>query len=110
MVKVAFSLSFIGILLCLSICSIHAQEEPFKKWCISQIQTSDSKLQQVLDDVCARISCKEILPGGSCYTPNNYKNHGSYAIDLDYRVNNVCDQSYATFTANDPSYATCVFP
>ena len=78
------------------------QEEPFKKWCISQSYTPDSKLQQVLDNVCARMNCKEILPGGSCYTPNNYMNHGSYAIDLDYRVNNVCDQTYAKFTAKDP--------
>ncbi|PWA68765.1 X8 domain-containing protein [Artemisia annua] len=108
MAKVAFSLSFIGILLCLSMCSIHAQ--PVKSWCVSQSQTPNSKLQQVLDDVCARLDCKEILPGGSCFAPDNFMNHGSYAIDLDFRVNNVCDQSYATFTANDPSFGTCVYP
>nr|GEV56789.1 hypothetical protein [Tanacetum cinerariifolium] len=86
------------------------EEEPGKTWCISQSQTPESKLQQVLDDVCARLGCKEILPGGSCYAPNNFMNHGSYAIDLDYRVNKVCDESYATYTTNDPSYATCVYP
>ncbi|PWA74137.1 X8 domain-containing protein [Artemisia annua] len=84
--------------------------EQDKRWCVSRSQTPALKLQQVLDNVCARLDCKEILPGGSCYAPNNYINHGSYAIDLDYRVNNVCDASYATITNKDPSFGTCVYP
>ncbi|PWA43296.1 X8 domain-containing protein [Artemisia annua] len=107
MEKVVFSLWFIGILLCCSICSIYAQDP---LWCVSENRTPDSKLQQVLDNVCVRLNCNEILPGGSCYSPNNYMNHGSYAIDLNYRVTGVCDESYAKYTPNDPSFGICVYP
>ncbi|PWA66994.1 X8 domain-containing protein [Artemisia annua] len=108
MAKVVFSLCFIGILLCLSFCSIYAQI--LNDWCISQEHTSDEKLQAVLDDVCGRLDCKEIQPGGSCYEPNTYKNHGSYALDLDYRANSACDVGYAMRTPFNPSHGNCVFP
>ncbi|PWA60803.1 X8 domain-containing protein [Artemisia annua] len=107
MAKVVFSLCFIGILLCFSLCSIYAQD---KSWCVSRTETSDEKLQAVLDYVCGKLDCKEIQPGGSCFDPDTYMNHGSYAIDIDYRANNVCDQSYALLTTVDPSFGKCVYP
>ncbi|GKB44926.1 X8 domain-containing protein, partial [Tanacetum coccineum] len=71
-------------------------------WCVANGQISESKMQVVLDYLCARLNCKEILPGGSCYDDDTYLSHVSYAIDLNYRINGVCDVSYAMFALTDP--------
>nr|GEX13640.1 ribonuclease H-like domain-containing protein [Tanacetum cinerariifolium] len=71
-------------------------------WCVANGQASESKLQEVLDYLCARLDCKEILPSGSCYDRDTYLVHASYAIDRSYRINGVCNCSYARFALTDP--------
>ncbi|KAI3737916.1 hypothetical protein L2E82_27931 [Cichorium intybus] len=44
------------------------------------------------------------MPGGSCYEPDNVRNHASYAIDLNFRVNGECDTSFATPAVTDPCF------
>nr|XP_043615740.1 glucan endo-1,3-beta-glucosidase-like [Erigeron canadensis] len=105
MTKLNFSLCFIGLLLCLIVCSNYAEG---KTWCVAQSQASNSKLQQVLDNLCGHLNCKEILPGGPCFAPDTLRNHASYAIDLNYRINGICDTSYATPAITDPcKYLSC---
>ncbi|KAI3512352.1 hypothetical protein L1887_19667 [Cichorium endivia] len=81
-----------------------------KTWCVAQTQASEQKLQQVLDFVCGQLNCKEIQPGGFCFNPDTVRNHASYAIDLNFQINGVCDFSYATHSITDPSYGECVYP
>ncbi|GJW63783.1 EVI5-like protein [Tanacetum coccineum] len=71
-------------------------------WCVANGQASESKLQEVLDYLCVRLDCKEILPNGSCYDRDTYMVHASYAIDLGYHINGVCNCSYARFALTDP--------
>ncbi|GKC39198.1 X8 domain-containing protein [Tanacetum coccineum] len=71
-------------------------------WCVANGQASESKLQEVLDYLCARLDCKEILPIGSCYDRDTYMVHVSYVIDLGYHINGVCNCSYARFALTDP--------
>ncbi|CAI9285577.1 unnamed protein product [Lactuca saligna] len=81
-----------------------------KTWCVAQSQATEPKLQQVLDYLCGQLDCKEIPPGGSCFNPNTVRNHASYAIDLNFQINGVCDISYATTAITDRSFGTCVYP
>ncbi|KAL7598825.1 hypothetical protein Lser_V15G23726 [Lactuca serriola] len=71
-----------------------------KTWCVAQSQATEPKLQ--LDYLCGQFDCKEIQPGGSCFNPNTMRNHVSYAIDLNFQINGVCDISYATPAVTDP--------
>ncbi|KAL7602020.1 hypothetical protein Lser_V15G23733 [Lactuca serriola] len=92
---------------CVSLCA----PIPCKKtWCVAQSQATEPKLQQVLNYLCGQLDCKEIQPGGSCFNPNIVRNHASYAIDLNFQINGVCDISYATPAVTDPSFETCVYP
>ncbi|PWA67889.1 X8 domain-containing protein [Artemisia annua] len=99
MAKVNYPLCFIGFFLFVIVCSNHVEGT---MWCVAKSQASDSKLQEVLDFLCAQLDCKEILPGGSCFDPDTHQSHASYAIDLNYRINGLCDDSYATFALTDP--------
>ncbi|KAL8242459.1 hypothetical protein R6Q59_012761 [Mikania micrantha] len=77
---------------------------------MAKTQISDSELQQTLDYLCGQLDCKEIQPGGSCFWPDTVRDHASYAIDLNFRVDFECDPSYAILVASDPSYGACVYP
>nr|KAJ0205459.1 hypothetical protein LSAT_V11C500260510 [Lactuca sativa] len=101
MARLTFSLCFIGFFLCLIMCTNFVQLKS---------QATEPKLQQVLDYLCGQLDCKEIQPGGSCFNPNTVRNHASYAIDLNFQINGVCDISYATPAVTDPSFGTCVYP
>nr|KAJ0207017.1 hypothetical protein LSAT_V11C500260530 [Lactuca sativa] len=59
-------------------CMNYAPPNPFKlnlaqygkTWCVAQSQSTEPKLQQVLDYLCGQLDCKEIQTGGSCFNPN----------------------------------------
>ncbi|KAI3762058.1 hypothetical protein L1987_52481 [Smallanthus sonchifolius] len=106
MAKAIFSLCFIGFFFFV-VCSNFVEG---KTWCVAQTQASNVVMQQTLDRLCGRLNCREIQPGGSCFTPNTLRNHASYAIDLNFRVNGVCDTSYATPSPSDPSFEACIYP
>ncbi|KAL7598185.1 hypothetical protein Lser_V15G23718 [Lactuca serriola] len=99
MARLTFSLCFIGFFLCF-IMYINTMQG--KTWCVAQSQATEPKLQQVLDYLCGQVDCKEIQHGGSCFNPNTVRNHASYAIDLNFQINGVCDISYATPAVTDP--------
>ncbi|KAJ0778338.1 putative carbohydrate-binding X8 domain-containing protein, plant [Helianthus annuus] len=98
MARVIFSLCFIAFFFVI-VCSNFVEG---KTWCVAQAQASDSVMQQTLDRLCGQLDCEEIQPGGSCFDPNTLRNHASYAIDLNFWTNGVCDTSYATPSPTDP--------
>ncbi|KAL7598820.1 hypothetical protein Lser_V15G23729 [Lactuca serriola] len=103
--RLTFLVCFIGFFLCLIMCTNSVQG---KTWCVAQSQATEPKLQQVLDYLCGQLDCKEIQPGGSCFNPNTVRNHASYAIDLNFQINGVCDISYATPAVTDPFQDMCL--
>lgn len=74
-----------------------------KEWCVTKFTVSNASVQNFLDFACAQIDCRPINPGGACYEPNTYQNHGSYALDVYYNVRGICDtNTIARFVDNDP--------
>lgn len=73
-----------------------------KAWCIARRDAPTSKLQEVLDYLCGKYDCKEILPGGQCFPPDTVYDHASYAINLNYRSTIECDLEYSLPTFADP--------
>ncbi|KAL8461650.1 hypothetical protein ACS0TY_032941 [Phlomoides rotata] len=73
-----------------------------KYWCIAAPVASNEALQSFLDRTCGTFNCKEIQPGGSCFNPNTYQNHASYALTLFYRARGACPFGTGTLTSIDP--------
>ncbi|CAM6097139.1 unnamed protein product [Calypogeia fissa] len=87
-----------------------------RTWCIATNVATNASLGLALNFACgaAHVDCSAIQPGGSCYTPNTYQNHASYAFNQYYQASNMdpraCNFSgTATLTTRDPSYGTCTF-
>nr|XP_027113720.1 major pollen allergen Ole e 10-like [Coffea arabica] len=102
-------LSFVlGFLLC-SVVFTNTEARVQKFWCVLRRGIPDSQVQQFLDSACSQLDCRPINPGGACYDPNTYANHGSYALDLYYVVRGQCP-GIGIFTDNNPSHGNCIFP
>ncbi|PWA38002.1 X8 domain-containing protein [Artemisia annua] len=99
-----FSLCFLSFLI---LCSTYVEG---KTWCVAQVGASKDRLNQFINDVCLHLACEPIMPGGSCFEPDNIYNHGSYAINLNYRATGECDTSFATPATTDPSFLRCHYP
>ncbi|XP_062105751.1 PLASMODESMATA CALLOSE-BINDING PROTEIN 2-like [Humulus lupulus] len=85
-------------------------------WCVSSPSVSQTSLQVALDYACGYggADCSAIQPGGSCYNPNNIRDHASYAFNSYYQKNpvpNSCNfAGTAVVTSTNPSTGTCLFP
>ncbi|CAI9101366.1 OLC1v1038672C1 [Oldenlandia corymbosa var. corymbosa] len=97
---------FLVFLLCFAMCSTAQQ----KQWCVAREGVADGDMQKWLDYACGQVDCAPINPGGSCFEPNTYKNHGSYSLDLFYRQKSDCNKDVGVIVSIDPSYPGCVFP
>ncbi|KAJ0921029.1 putative glucan endo-1,3-beta-D-glucosidase [Helianthus annuus] len=94
-----------------------ANDTTNQTFCVAMDGVDGKTLQTALDWACGpgRANCSEIQPGESCYSPNNVKNHASYAFDSYYekqgRAGGSCDfKGVAIITTTDPSHGACVFP
>lgn len=81
-----------------------------RTYCVAADGVDGKTLQAALDWACGpgKANCSEIQPGESCYSPNNVKNHASYAFDSYYqmqdKVAGSCDfKGLAVITTTDPS-------
>jgi len=101
-----------------------------EQWCVAKPNLSDSAYQGVLAWVCGRLSgqgqvnCGPIQNGQSCYLPDSYQSHASWAMNAYYQAqgqsSQSCDfQGTATITTSNPSKifssfilepCLCVFP
>ncbi|XP_065872956.1 glucan endo-1,3-beta-glucosidase-like [Euphorbia lathyris] len=87
-----------------------------KKWCVAKVQTTEPQLQASLDWACSHgADCKPIQEGGSCFAPNNVREHASYAMNSYFQTHGKSDtscdfSSTADLTTTDPSHGGCKFP
>nr|KAJ0206144.1 hypothetical protein LSAT_V11C500260560 [Lactuca sativa] len=98
MARLTFSLCFIGFFLCLIMCTNSVQlkarlpNRSCNKFLTIFVDNSTARRFNLEDHALA------------------LRNHASYAIDLNFQINGVCDISYATPAVTDPSFGTCVYP
>ncbi|PKI69106.1 hypothetical protein CRG98_010575 [Punica granatum] len=84
-------------------------------WCIASPSASETALQVALDYACGYggADCSAIQSGGSCYDPNNVRDHASYAFNDYYQKNPAptsCDfGGTAQLSHTDPSHGSCRF-
>ncbi|CAI9769314.1 unnamed protein product [Fraxinus pennsylvanica] len=71
-------------------------------WCVAKVSATDAQMQAFLDANCGSLDCGQINPGGTCFEPNTVRNHASYALDLYYRNNGVCNADIGTPAATNP--------
>ncbi|CAK9136213.1 unnamed protein product [Ilex paraguariensis] len=115
MARVSLSLCLLTFL-CMFACStseedyIWGGQKQGKTWCVAQVSAPNDKLQRFLDECCSQLDCGPIKPGGPCYEPNTYRNHGSYALDLWFRVRGECRSDIGTPAVTDPSWGPCKYP
>ncbi|XP_020538480.1 major pollen allergen Ole e 10 isoform X2 [Jatropha curcas] len=57
-------------------------------WCIAKPSTEEAKLFRNIDFSCAQngVDCGPIQLGGSCFLPNTFISHASYAMNLFYKA------------------------
>ncbi|KAA8524148.1 hypothetical protein F0562_010421 [Nyssa sinensis] len=85
-------------------------------WCVASQSASQTALQVALDYACGYggADCSAIQPSGSCYNPNTFHDHASYAFNSYYQKNPVptsCNfGGTAVITNTDPSSGTCQYP
>ncbi|KAL5184823.1 Glucan endo-1,3-beta-glucosidase 4 [Glycine soja] len=85
-------------------------------FCVAKDDADTDKLQAGLSWACGQgqANCIAIQPGRPCYSPNNVKNHASYAYNDYYQkmhnAGGTCDfDGTATTTTEDPSYGSCIY-
>ncbi|KDP22732.1 hypothetical protein JCGZ_02520 [Jatropha curcas] len=94
----------------------NSPSSPGASWCIASPSASPTALQVALDYACGYggANCLAIQPDGSCYNPNNLRDHASYAFNNYYQKNPIpssCNFGGTAVTTNtDPSSGTCQYP
>ncbi|KAL8136501.1 hypothetical protein V2J09_002502 [Rumex salicifolius] len=89
--------------------STSSPSNPGASWCIASQTAAKNALQIALDYACGlgKADCSAIQPGGSCYLPNTFRDHASYAFNNYYQKNpvpNSCNfGGTAIITSTDPS-------
>uniref|UniRef100_A0A5B7C0E0 Putative mucin-2-like isoform X1 n=1 Tax=Davidia involucrata TaxID=16924 RepID=A0A5B7C0E0_DAVIN len=82
-------------------------------WCIASPTASQTALQVALDYACGYggTDCSAIQQGASCYNPNTFRDHASYAFNNYYQKNPVPTScafgGTAQLTYTDPSSGNC---
>lgn len=56
-----------------------------KIWCVVNPSTPHDELLANLDYACTQVGCSQIQLGGSCFYPNTYLHHASFATNLYYQ-------------------------
>lgn len=80
-----------------------------QQWCIASPGATDPELDGFLKFVCSQLDCSAINPGGQCFQPNTYRNHGSYALDLYYRAKGICNTDIGMPSVVDPCTPSSLF-
>eukprot|EP00257_Ricinus_communis_P016715 XP_015574972.1 glucan endo-1,3-beta-glucosidase 13 isoform X1 [Ricinus communis] len=83
-----------------------------RTWCIANPSTSNTELIANLDYACSHVGCSLIQQGSSCFYPNNYLHHASFAMNLYYqrsgRHRSDCNFSNSGLISfSDPSFRSC---
>ncbi|KAJ0017066.1 hypothetical protein Pint_10028 [Pistacia integerrima] len=85
-----------------------------RTWCVANPTANISTLIGNLDYACNRIDCDLIQQGGSCFYPDTYIHHASFAMNMYYQAMgrhswdcNFKDSGLISMT--DPSYESCTF-
>ncbi|XP_043808282.1 glucan endo-1,3-beta-glucosidase 3 [Manihot esculenta] len=85
-----------------------------KTWCIVNPSTTHSELLVNLDYACSHVRCSQIQQGSSCFYPNTYHHHASFAMNLYYqfmgRHEEDCNfTNSALISLSDPSSGSCIY-
>ncbi|KAJ7296144.1 hypothetical protein O6H91_15G071800 [Diphasiastrum complanatum] len=87
-----------------------------QSWCVAKGGIPDSQLGTALNWACGQGSadCGAIQSDGSCFNPDTYSSHASYAFNSYYQKSGQtagsCDFGGSAMTVTvDPSYASCSF-
>jgi len=91
-----------------------------QQWCIAKPNLANSYYQGALDWVCGplsgqgQVNCGPINSGQSCFLPDTYQSHASWAFNSYYQTHGqtaqACDfQGTAMITTTDPSTSTCPY-
>ncbi|XP_024360784.1 glucan endo-1,3-beta-glucosidase 1 isoform X1 [Physcomitrium patens] len=104
----------------LSLDRSHGRRLATQQWCIAKPNLQDANYQGALDWACGplsgqgQVNCGPIQPGQSCYLPNTYQSHASWAFNAYYQTHGqtaqACDfQGTAVISTTDPSTSTCPY-
>lgn len=102
----------------LSLDRSHGRRLATQQWCIAKPNLQDANYQGALDWACGplsgqgQVNCGPIQPGQSCYLPNTYQSHASWAFNAYYQTHGqtaqACDfQGTAVISTTDPSELLC---
>ncbi|CAN8315302.1 unnamed protein product [Cochlearia groenlandica] len=86
-------------------------------WCVAAVTATNVQLQANINFGCSQgVDCRQIRPGGSCFSPNTLINHASYVMNAYYqshgRTSEACTfifGSIGVLTPINPSYGGCVY-
>ncbi|KAG0556163.1 hypothetical protein M758_11G029500 [Ceratodon purpureus] len=91
-----------------------------QQWCVAKPNLGSAYYQGALDWVCGplsgqgQVNCGPITSGQSCFLPDTYQSHASWAFNVYYQTHGqtaqACDfQGTAMITTTDPSTSTCPY-
>ncbi|KAG8637414.1 hypothetical protein MANES_15G118802v8 [Manihot esculenta] len=117
MPKPTYTLPFLSLLLVHSFFNL---EENLKMangqkiWCVVNPSTPHDELLANLDYACTQVGCSQIQLGGSCFYPNTYLHHASFATNLYYQRmgRHEMDCNFANsglISLSDPSSGSCTY-
>ncbi|KAH9575566.1 hypothetical protein CY35_01G116400 [Sphagnum magellanicum] len=89
-------------------------------WCVAKPGLENVAYQGALDWVCSplqdqgNVDCKLIQANQTCFLPNTYQNHASWAFNQYYQSHGAADSTcnfsgIAMTTSSNPSTATCTY-
>ncbi|XP_044461133.1 glucan endo-1,3-beta-glucosidase-like [Mangifera indica] len=83
-------------------------------WCVANPGADISALLINLDYACGHIDCDPVRPGGSCFYPDTYIDHASFAMNLYFQSNcrNLSSCGFretGQIVTRDPSYGNCIY-
>ncbi|CAM6020108.1 unnamed protein product [Sphagnum balticum] len=89
-------------------------------WCVAKPGLENVAYQGALDWVCSplqdqgNVDCKLIQANQTCFLPNTYQNHASWAFNQYYQSHGAADSTcnfsgIAMTTSSNPSTATCIY-
>ncbi|CAB4315372.1 unnamed protein product [Prunus armeniaca] len=88
-------------------------QEKEDTWCVPKPGTPDSALQNIINFTCGILKeCSEIQEHGSCYFPNTFINHASFAMNLYYKTDGRynCDfNGVGLIVVTNPSFGDCIY-
>ncbi|KAG9129444.1 hypothetical protein Leryth_013037 [Lithospermum erythrorhizon] len=98
----------------LVLCSFKSDAQ-YEDYCIADEQVPDGELQAALKWACENgADCRLIQPGQPCFTPDNVKDHASFAFNsyyqnMKHKGGSCYFNSAALLTAANPSHDGCKY-